>query len=123
MSTDDAGARFGLKRATIDKINGVFSAHPHVENVILYGSRAKGNYRNSSDIDLTIEGVAVTLSELLKLESELDDLLLPYKIDLSLLHRIDDPDLLDHIRRIGVIFYEKRGSADQSTDSPPRQLK
>jgi len=48
-------------------------------------------------------------SELLKPENELDDLLLPYKIDLSLLHQTDDPDLLDHIRRAGVVFYEKRG--------------
>lgn len=48
-------------------------------------------------------------SELLKLENELDDLLLPYSIDLSLLHRIEDPDLIDHIRRAGVVFYEKRG--------------
>jgi len=119
MPTDDMGAKFGLKQAVIDKINGVFSARPHIETVILYGSRAKGNYRNGSDIDLTIEGETVTLSELLKLENELDDLLLPYKIDLSLLHRIDDPDLLDHIRRVGVVFYEKQANAVRHGDRRP----
>lgn len=106
--------KYGLKETTVEKISGVFSAHPQIEQVILYGSRAKGNYRNGSDIDLTIRGEAISLSQLLKIENELDDLLLPYKIDLSLLHKIDDPDLLDHIRRVGVIFYER------SPDSPVR---
>jgi predicted nucleotidyltransferase len=100
--------KFGLKGTTIDKIKGVFAAHPEVGQVILYGSRAKGNFRNGSDIDLTIRGDAVTLSLLLKIENELDDLLLPYKIDLSVLHKIDDEDLLDHIRRVGIVFYEKQ---------------
>jgi predicted nucleotidyltransferase len=114
-----AAMKYGLKQTTIDKINGVFSAHPRIEHVILYGSRAKGNYRNGSDIDLTIEGEAVTLSELLKLENELDDLLLPYKIDISLRHLIDDPDLLDHIRRIGVVFYEKKDNFGPDMESCP----
>ena len=98
---------YGLKQSTIDKINGVFSSHPRIEQVILYGSRAKGTHRNGSDIDLTIKGKLVTHSELLKLENELDDLLLPYTIDLSLLHLIEDRNLLDHIRRVGVVFYER----------------
>lgn len=110
---DDADRKFGLTQATIDKIHRVFSSHPQIEQVIIYGSRAKGNYRNGSDIDLTIKGEAVTLSRLLKIESELDELLLPYKIDLSLLHRIEDPELLDHIRRVGAVFYE----------SPPAPLR
>ncbi|RQW84880.1 MAG: nucleotidyltransferase domain-containing protein [Geobacter sp.] len=110
-------ARFGLKQSTIDKINGVFSAHPRIERVIIYGSRAKGNYRNSSDIDITIEGEAITLSELLKVETELDDLLLPYTLDLSLLHLIDDQDLLNHIRRVGSVFYERQAISADSGDN------
>lgn len=97
----------------------MFSAHPHIEQVILYGSRAKGNYRNGSDIDLTIKGEAVTLSQLLKIENELDDLLLPYKIDLSLLHQINDPDLIDHIRRLGIVFYEKQSHSHAVKNDGP----
>src|SRR6266540_1776627 len=107
MPGNAKNSKFGLKQTTIDKINGLFSGYPQIEQVILYGSRAKGNYRNGSDIDLTIKGEDVTLSQLLKIETELDDLLLPYKTDLSLLHKIDDPDLIDHIRRVGVVFYDK----------------
>ncbi len=99
--------RFGLTESTIAAINGVFAACPQVERVILYGSRAKGTQRNGSDIDLTIVGKEVTHDQLLALANRLDDLLLPYKIDLSLLRQIDNPDLLEHIRRVGVVFFER----------------
>ncbi len=95
----------GLPDTAVAKLQSVFAAHPHVERVILYGSRAKGNYRPGSDIDLTIVGDAVDWQELLRIDNEIDDLLLPYKWDLSLMRQIDNPDLLDHIRRVGVVFY------------------
>lgn len=107
MTTGKATIRYGLTAGTIAKITGVFARCPQIEQVILYGSRAKGNYRNGSDIDLTIQGEEVTHSQLLRIENALDDLLLPYKIDLSLLQQIDNPDLIDHIKRIGIVFYEK----------------
>lgn len=97
--------QFGLKPDTIARINGVLAAHPEIEQAMLYGSRAKGNYRAGSDIDLCLEGDALTLTQLLEIENELDDLLLPYKIDLSLHHALDNPELIDHIRRVGVVFY------------------
>jgi predicted nucleotidyltransferase len=50
-----------------------------IKKVLLYGSRAKGNYKNGSDINLTIDAKSMTLSELLQIENEIDDLFLPYK--------------------------------------------
>ena len=88
-----------------------FRACPQVERVILYGSRAKGNYRVGSDIDLTVEGEGLSLAQLLAMESQIDELLLPWMVDLSLKDRIDNPALLDHIARVGLPFYE-RGRAD-----------
>jgi len=95
----------GLNQQTVARIRKVFAGNPLIEQVILYGSRAKGNHRPGSDIDLTIRSSSMTLSDLLKLETELDDLLLPYKIDLSLQHQIDNPALLEHIERVGLVFY------------------
>ncbi len=83
----------------------VFSRYPEIETVIIYGSRAKGNFRPGSDIDLTLEEAGMSLSRRLQLETDLDDLLLPYKIDLSLRREIEDPALLDHIRRFGIPLY------------------
>lgn len=100
--------RFGLKEATIQKICAVFARYPQVEKAVLYGSRAKGNYKNGSDIDLTLRGGAdLTLKVLYRISDELDDLLLSYTIDLSILSQISDPDVVEHIRRAGMTFYEK----------------
>lgn len=104
---DENNGDFGLKRSTIERINAVFSRHPQVERVVIYGSRAKGNYRPGSDIDLSIIGDSLTLSDRFRIEHEIDELLLPYKIDLSLYHQIDNPELLEHIGRVGKTFYVK----------------
>lgn len=101
---DDLETVCGLDLSIIEKIRGVFSSYPQIEQVLLYGSRAKGNYRRGSDIDLTIIGDQLSLSTLMQIENDLDDLLLPYKIDLSLLHKIESRELVDHIRRVGVVF-------------------
>jgi predicted nucleotidyltransferase len=103
---------YGLKPDTIAKINGIMAAHPEIEQAILYGSRAKGNYREGSDIDLCLVVETLTLTQLLKIENELDDLLLPYKIDLSLFHALDSTTLVEHVHRVGVVFYEKRRGTD-----------
>ena len=97
----------GLDLSVIEKIRGVFAGYPQIERVLLYGSRAKGNYRPGSDIDLTLIGEQLTMSHLMQIENELDELLLPYKIDLSLLHKIESRELTDHIERVGVVFDEK----------------
>ncbi len=100
--------RFGLQETTIQKIHDVLARYPQVEKAVLYGSRAKGNYKNASDIDLTLYGQAdLTLEVLYRIMNDLDDLLLPYTIDLSLFHAISDPEVVEHIQRVGVIFYEK----------------
>lgn len=100
--------KYGLPEPTIEQICGVLARYPQITRAILYGSRAKGNYKNGSDIDLTLYGGAeLTLQVLYKIMDELDDLLLPYTIDLSIMSNITDPDVLEHIRRVGVTFYEK----------------
>ena len=107
---------FGLEQKTINKINAVFSQYENIKQVILYGSRAKGNFKTGSDIDLTIKGDHLFLSDLSKIENQLDDLMLPYKIDLSLFHNISNPDLIDHINRVGKVFYERSNSSDNSNN-------
>ena len=97
--------KYGLPQSTVQKICAVLSRYPQVERAILYGSRAKGNYKNGSDIDLTLRGGAdLTLKVLYRISDELDDLLLPYTIDLSILDQISDPDVVEHIQRVGMTF-------------------
>lgn len=100
----------GLNELTINKINIIFAKYPNILKVILYGSRAKGNFKNGSDIDLTIESDDLSFENLLQIENEIDDLLLPYSVDLSLKKDLDHKDLIEHIERVGVVFFEKLNS-------------
>ncbi len=101
---------FGLKASTIEKLRGVFARYPQVSQVILYGSRARGNYRNGSDIDLTLLGSDdLNLRVVYRILDDIDDLLLPYTVDLSIFRQISDPDVIDHIQRVGKVFYEQAG--------------
>ena len=100
--------RFGLKETTIEKIQLVFSKHKEIEKVIIYGSRAMGNFKNGSDIDVTLcGGKELTFDLMLTVMRELDDLLLPYTFDVSIFTDIRDPDVRDHIQRVGIIFYTR----------------
>ncbi len=98
---------FGLKQTTIERIRNVFLAYPEIKEVLLYGSRAMGNYRQGSDIDLTLLGDKLTYTQLSQIETELDELMLPYSIDLSLFDHIENQDLVDHIHREGKVFYHR----------------
>ncbi|MDJ0806151.1 MAG: nucleotidyltransferase domain-containing protein [Gammaproteobacteria bacterium] len=96
--------KFGLPFKTILKLNQIFNQNPKVEQVLIYGSRAKGNYRTGSDIDLTIKGKQLEWKDLQNIELKIDDLMLPYKVDLSIYDLIDNQDLLTHISRWGLEF-------------------
>ena len=98
---------YGLDENVIQQIKSVLGNFPEVEEVIIYGSRAKGNYKNGSDIDLTLKGKNVDLLILGKIDDHLDDLLLPYKFDLSIYNQINSPELLEHIDRVGDLFFSR----------------
>ncbi len=97
--------KFGLEKETITSMHSIFQQYSNLEEVILYGSRAKGNYKRGSDIDISLKGDKLTFSDLLKIEGELDDLLLPYKIDISLFRQIKDQEVLAHIESVGNVFF------------------
>ena len=98
----------GLSAQTLQKIRNVFVQYPEVEEVVLYGSRARGDYKNGSDIDLTLRGNSeLTHTLLSRIANDLDDQLLPYTIDLSILKNIYNPEMVDQIERVGVALYKK----------------
>jgi len=101
--------KYGLDEETVNKIKSVFSRFNEVEEVLLYGSRAKGNFKPGSDVDLTLKGEKLKLKLLNKISLDIDDLLLPYSFDISIFHQITNPDLIEHIERVGIVFYKKNG--------------
>jgi predicted nucleotidyltransferase len=100
--------KFGLKEETINKINSVFEKIPEVQEVIIYGSRAKGNYRIGSDIDITLKGDNLTSSILSIISDEIDELNTPYLFDISIFEKLNAPDLKEHINRVGQKLYSKK---------------
>jgi predicted nucleotidyltransferase len=98
---------FGLSGKTIGMINEIFSSYPAIEKVVIYGSRARGDYKNGSDIDLTIYG-DVSFDDKLRISGLIYDLPIPYTCDLSIFKDIKNENLTEHIERVGRIFYEKK---------------
>lgn len=100
-------AAYGLPDHALAGIAAVLADFPQVEHAILHGSRARGNYRPGSDIDLCLEGKGLTAPLLFKIAHALDNLLLPYKIDLCIHEQIDNPELLAQIERLGISLYRR----------------
>ena len=96
----------GLSEKTISQLHRVFICCKEIDQVLIYGSRAKGDFRPGSDIDLTFRGSNLTHNLMLEIGNQIDDLLLPYKVDLSLYATLS-PDIKDHIQRVGQSFYQR----------------
>ena len=97
--------KFGLSLETINLLKSIFFKYPQIENVLIYGSRAKGNFKEGSDIDLVIKGALLTTTDLLKIENDIEELMLPYKVDLALFHQIENVELVEHINRVGIQIF------------------
>lgn len=99
---------YGLTAEDIKQITGVFAAYPAVQKVVIFGSRAMGNYKPGSDIDLAITGDTLTFDDILQLHSQLEKLDTLYSFDMQNINTINDPAVIDHIKRVGKDFYTKK---------------
>ena len=98
---------YGLTDNELEKLCNLFRKHEEIEQAVLYGSRAKGNFKPFSDIDITLMGDKLTHSTLSSLSDEIDDLLLPYNVDLSIHDKLKNAALLEHIQRIGIPIFNR----------------
>ncbi|MCX4274269.1 MAG: nucleotidyltransferase domain-containing protein [Candidatus Gastranaerophilales bacterium] len=98
--------KFGLPERTVNELLEYFKSKPGVEKVVVYGSRAKGNFRNGSDIDFAIWTDDKSAYEL-RIEAELDDLETPYMFDVTDYKNLSHEGMKNGIDRDGVLFYQK----------------
>lgn len=96
---------YGLPASTIAQLQGVFAQVPRVQQAVLYGSRARGDYRNGSDIDISLQGSDLTEQDRLRILAYIDDLFLPYMVDINIFHNLQNTALKDSIQRDGQILY------------------
>jgi len=99
---------YGLSANVLQQLISVFEQNPQTEEAVLFGSRAKGNFREGSDIDIALTGQDLTINALKKLELKINDLLLPYEVNLVLYDSITNSDLTEHIDRAGIRIYKKQ---------------
>jgi len=100
--------KYGLPNRSLNTLDTLFKKYPSITKVILYGSRAMGNYRNGSDIDITLE-VDSTFSDrdLSRLMGDFDESDLPYFVDCSIYADLQNQNLREHIDRVGKVLFEK----------------
>lgn len=100
--------KFGLEEETVNKIVEIFKKYEEVESAKIFGSRARGDYKKASDIDIALFGTNLTHTINTKIFYDIDDLYLPYKIDLINFNSIGDKDAIkENILKEGVEIYVK----------------
>lgn len=100
--------KFGLEPKIIEDIKNILKKYPEVEKAVIFGSRARGNYRKGSDIDITLFGDKLTNSINTKIFYEIDNLYLIYNIDLINFNTLSEEDKLrQNILDEGVEIYAK----------------
>ncbi|MDR2732418.1 MAG: nucleotidyltransferase domain-containing protein [Fibromonadaceae bacterium] len=99
--------RYGLSDYTLATLENIFSKYPSIKEVILYGSRAMGNYKNGSDIDISLKtDSSFTFDNLLLISRDFDNSDMPYFVDVSIYSKINNKNLLSHIERNGKVLYK-----------------
>ena len=97
---------FGIVPKSYQLILKTLSEYVEIEKAAIYGSRALGNYKPGSDIDLAIYGNRITLETMLKLKTKLEqELPIPYYFDLTHYETISNSELKKHIDEFGKLFY------------------
>lgn len=100
--------KFGLFDADMFEISAVFEKFPSIEKVLIFGSRAKGNYKNGSDVDLALKGKQIDLQLIHEVSMLLnEETKMPYQFDVLSYCDIVEPALIEHIDRVGAVVYEK----------------
>ena len=99
---------YGLSDIVIADICSVLEKHANIEKAVIFGSRAKGNYGEGSDIDLAIVGNDISFNQLMDINIQIEDLGLLYKVDVIDYNKNIGTPIGDNINRVGLLFYEKK---------------
>lgn len=99
---------FGLIKSDLEYIIKTLKLFPEIQRAVIFGSRAKGNYKPGSDIDIAIYGEKINFDILSKLHSLLEDESpMPYQFDIVDYTHLDHDELKRHIERVGRIIYQE----------------
>ena len=123
MELSPPPARFGIAPSSFAKLVKLFDHTPNIARVWVYGSRARGDHRNESDIDLAVDAPAMPATDFSRLSGQLDDLGLIYRVDLLRLQGVLDEDFRSRIERDRKIFWEPRSYVTDAAELAGTELK
>ena len=104
--------RFGLFEADLQNVVAVLNQFPEVEHASVFGSRAIGNFKNGSDVDIALKGKQLSFMIVARINSILnEETSMPYKFDVVNYETITNNELKEHIDRVGLVIYNKNNSS------------
>lgn len=99
----------GLHKQDLDLIISVIAKYPEIMEAVIFGSRAKGNFKNGSDIDIALKGNNLDLQLISTISFCLnEETNLPYKFDVLNFQNIKNAELTEHINRVGICIFERK---------------
>ncbi len=99
--------KYGLLESDINDVTSTLLKNQKILKIILFGSRAKGTFKDGSDVDIALKGANLKLDDIIDVSLEIDKLFLPYKFDFVIYDRIKEKTLIEHIDRVGIVLSEK----------------
>lgn len=114
MSMNEDHIKMGFSYAEWELLQRVLSSNGKIEKAILYGSRAKGNFKKFSDVDIALVGPQLLRIDIIRLNESFSESSFPYETDLSLFSRLKNEQLIDHIRRNGIVIYSRQHAKEQT---------
>ncbi|PKL19111.1 MAG: hypothetical protein CVV49_02595 [Spirochaetae bacterium HGW-Spirochaetae-5] len=97
----------GLSLKQLNRIIEALEQFENIKKAIVFGSRAKGNHKNGSDIDIAVIAEELDFRKICQIGSRLDDLDLPYKVDIVDYNAISNKELKEHIDRVGISLFTR----------------
>ena len=99
---------YGLTERSYNELLEILASIPEIEEAVLYGSRARGDYWAASDIDLSLKGEGLTRRSIRTLNDRLYESHIPYFFDTNIYSAIKDDGFRHNIDRDGKIIYRRQ---------------
>lgn len=95
---------YGLKEGDLPIIKSLLMPYKSIEKAVLFGSRATGNYKQGSDVDIAI--FAKDKDVISKISFALnEETLLPYHFDVIDFYSLTHHNLIEQINKTGIVIY------------------
>ncbi|NLN48098.1 MAG: nucleotidyltransferase domain-containing protein [Clostridiales bacterium] len=100
---------YGLLNRDLDYIICAIKKYPEIDETIIFGSRAIGNYKKGSDVDIVVKGVRIDDKTIARLSDDLNERYpLPYFFDIVNYNDISNDELKKHIDTVGKVIIKKK---------------